>query len=319
MTTQTPSLFAAANSQHFDHPPTPAVEPVPSRFRFKSSSKQNDAYGTSHKRQKVDDSSDAPPRRRRHHHGHHRRKASSPPQESATLDAEAAFRESLFDAMADDEGAHFWSEVYGQPIAGYDRTTRDTPDAARREMNDEEYVAHVRARMWEKTHEAAVEERTRRKEAARKRGEERTRSARESEAAGFGKMMEESLRQGERRKEAKRARETWSQYEKAWGTMLAGESMKSSADSACIPWPVRSGRVMDVSKESVRSFFDSAPAEGDGWTALRGRLKIERIRWHPDKMQQRFGAVRMDEKTLRTVTAVFQYVDEYWTELRNSK
>ena len=36
-------------------------------------------------------------------------------------DPEAAFRESLFDAMADDEGAAFWEGVYGQPIHVYER------------------------------------------------------------------------------------------------------------------------------------------------------------------------------------------------------
>jgi hypothetical protein len=45
-------------------------------------------------------------------------------------------------------------------------------------------------------------------------------------------------------------------------------------------------------------------------------LKVERVRWHPDKVQQRFaGAV--DEGTMKVVTGVFQVVDRLVEEERN--
>ena len=37
-------------------------------------------------------------------------------------------------------------------------------------------------------------------------------------------------------------------------------------------------------------------------------LKAERVRWHPDKVQQRFGGA-VDEGTMTVVTGVFQVVD----------
>ena len=38
-------------------------------------------------------------------------------------------------------------------------------------------------------------------------------------------------------------------------------------------------------------------------------LKVERVRWHPDKVQQRFGGT-VDEGTMKVVTGVFQVVDD---------
>jgi hypothetical protein len=48
------------------------------------------------------------------------------------------------------------------------------------------------------------------------------------------------------------------------------------------------------------------------------RLKEERVRWHPDKIQQRLGG-RVDEAVMRDVTAVFQIVDKLWTDTRSKQ
>jgi hypothetical protein len=49
-------------------------------------------------------------------------------------------------------------------------------------------------------------------------------------------------------------------------------------------------------------------AEGKNANGQLQALKVERVRWHPDKVQQRFaGAV--DEGTMKVVTGVFQIVD----------
>lgn len=41
-----------------------------------------------------------------------------------------AFRDSLFDALADDEGAHYWESVYSQPIHVYPRPSVETPQGS---------------------------------------------------------------------------------------------------------------------------------------------------------------------------------------------
>jgi hypothetical protein len=38
-------------------------------------------------------------------------------------------------------------------------------------------------------------------------------------------------------------------------------------------------------------------------------LKAERVRWHPDKIQHRFGG-NVDEGTMKIVTGIFQIVDD---------
>src|SRR5436190_10673322 len=58
-------------------------------------------------------------RHSRHRHRHHSDKR----HKSSRLEPspDTAFRESLFDALADDEGAAYWESVYGQPIHIYPR------------------------------------------------------------------------------------------------------------------------------------------------------------------------------------------------------
>lgn len=99
-----------------------------SKFRFKSPKSKS---RSKHEEDHHDDH-----HHHRHHHRHHhhhrskRRKTNrddddrrSPSPYSLhhrSISPNSAFRESLFDALADDEGAAFWESVYGQPIHTYD-------------------------------------------------------------------------------------------------------------------------------------------------------------------------------------------------------
>jgi len=117
------------------------------------------------------------------------------------LDSEAAFRESLFDAMADDEGADYWSSIYGQPIHTYPNTYLSPETGRLEKMTDEEYTEFVRTKMWEKTHQHVLEERARREAAAKALKEEREQARRngdkmERDRDVFAKRMEESLKRG---------------------------------------------------------------------------------------------------------------------------
>ena len=173
-------------------------QPIPSTtFRFKSSADPHShpPISKSHRRHH--------PHHRRHHHHHHHhhhRRTHQPPSSSSSqpyLDPDTAFRESLFDALADDEGAQFWEGVYGQPIHTYARpvvrvsspstggtdgkqrtgeTGKEVGEENEEEevegniqtMTDEEYISYVRRKMWEKSHGYIYEERAKR-EAERKR------------------------------------------------------------------------------------------------------------------------------------------------------
>lgn len=268
-------------------------------------------------------------RHRRHHHRSHGSKrhksndandsrradgqADDDPVERPynTMDPDAAFRESLFDAMADDEAADYWQGVYGQPVHTYPNVRVNEEKGELERMDDDEYVAYVRARMWEKTHEHVIEERMRREEALKRRKESERRTNRmKSEKQRFDREMEESLRRGLERKKGKLWKDSWERYLREWD-IFNTESKK--ADTALrIPWPVKSGKRQDVNRENVEEFFSEVQKMGDK-PDQRALLKVERVRWHPDKMQQRFGARSLDEEARKAVTAVFQVVDNMWS------
>ena len=240
------------------------------------------------------------------------------------LDPDTAFRESLFDALADDEGAAFWEGVYGQPIHTYSPYHRATstandpdddedPDNPRLErMSDEEYVSYVRGKMWEKSHQYIFEERKRREEERRRREE------REREGRRWQDRMDEAIRRGEEKKRRGRWNGVWERYGRGWDNVFT-DSGASGAVRERIPWPVASGKAEEVCKEEVERFFMHAPqaaAGGQGGVDLMEVLKKERVRWHPDKMMQRAGEGGLNAETLKEVTSVFQVVDGMLADMR---
>ncbi|KAF2634749.1 hypothetical protein P280DRAFT_462885 [Massarina eburnea CBS 473.64] len=238
-------------------------------------------------------------------------------ESTSRLDPETAFRESLFDAMADGEGAEYWEGVYGQPIHIYPNTFTG-PGGELERMNDEEYADYVRTKMWEKSHQHILEERAAREKARQKKKDEGQCNLEEDmakEAAERERVMsqmEESLKRGEERKRAKAAAAAFVRYLSRWDD-LKNNAAKTSLDQDAreiIPWPVISGKAYDVEKDEIERFLRASGSWKDDATAL---LKIERVRWHPDKMQQRFGQ-HIDADTMKLVTAVFQVVDRLWNE-----
>ena len=230
-----------------------------------------------------------------------------------------AFRESLFDALADDEGAAYWEGVYGQPLHVYP-DTKPGPDGKLERMTEDEYADYVRTKMWEKSHQHIVEEREAKERARQKRKQERQHvdediSREEAERETIRQQVEESLRRGEQRKRAKEAEAAWDRYLKRWDELKNAQSTAQSTESKVsdsIPWPVVSGRAKHVSKEEIERFLCGSNAWRDDPTTM---LKLERVRWHPDKMQQRFGE-RIDVETMKLITAVFQVIDRLWNERR---
>lgn len=231
----------------------------------------------------------------------------------------------------------------------------DGDEAELEEMTDEEYTTYVRQKMWEKTHQHILEERKLREERARrKKEEEKERSQRvESEREKFERDMEESLKRGVRRKRERDWRGVWGRYCRGWECVVArgrgrrkgeGEVKREedgdagdvrvkienededegeheheieSADKPQIPWPTKSGKHSDISTDEVETFFRHAPpADGkNGERDLRRVLKLERVRWHPDRMSHALGG-GIDDSTLQAVTAVFQVVDAMYGRLK---
>lgn len=298
--------------------PSPARPSKPSKVRFKSKSPRSSESSS----QRFPRSHTHDHNHHHHHHqyGHPRSRQRHSGSGGRPLSPNTAFRESLFDALADDEGAAFWEGVYGQPIHNYSPNVEKS-DGKLERMTDEEYVTYVRGQMWEKSHAKIVEERKRREE---KRNQERKRDGerkREDERRAWDAGVKEALKRGEERRRKGKWRSCWDSYVNGWRVEINpwGKSLKEQ-----IVWPVESGMWKDVRSEEVERFFKNAPQLTTSTTReavavdLRTVLKVERVRWHPDKIQQRFKGQGMDvdESTMKTVTAVFQVIDRMWSQDR---
>ncbi|KAL6248022.1 hypothetical protein RBB50_005370 [Rhinocladiella similis] len=310
------------------------------RFRFKSA-RDDDIGGDDetrrHKRRRPHESSHKS--QKRHRSSRHR--PDTPPshhQSSSNLPTDQAFRESLFDALRDDEGAAFWEGVYGQPIHNYPNTYEDEETGELERMTDEEYAQFVRRKMWEKSWEgieaAKQESRRQREEEKQKIREEeakqRTHRQAHRDDFAFDTQIEASLRRGQKRKDHKRWQALWQDYLRRWEEMQSTAQSRPKAEDDAeqvflrnkIAWPVESGKRKDVNGDEVERFIrkgttslDSDEATGDHFT---NAIKAERVRWHPDKIQQRYGFMSIDESTLKAVTAVFQIIDTIWNRIRNN-
>lgn len=329
----------SAVSSHRNRDKEPDLSERKSKFKFKSKRRSRDDRSrsptkSSSSRRERSRSRDVD-RERGHHHRSRRHRSSHftgknkddpslyddthlPNASSGHfLDPETAFRESLFDAMADDEGAQFWEGVYGQPIHTYP-DVKVTEKGELERMTDEEYTAFVRAKMYEKTHQHLMEEKARREE----RKKERERLAREGdkearEAEKFRRKVEESLKRGEERKKRKAWVDRWDAYIQKWETLAKA---KEKVNIASIPWPVESGSKKDISSKEIERFFLLASSGGQPTESQLSKvLKVERVRWHPDKIQQKLGGQDVSENVLQAVTAVFQVIDTLWSEVRDGK
>ncbi|KAK1139508.1 hypothetical protein N8T08_000713 [Aspergillus melleus] len=224
----------------------------------------------SHDTKRTDHSSST----KRHKHSH---RTPSPDPSSTTanpnptrgLSPNAAFRESLFDALGDDEGASYWESVYGQPIHNFAvPSVPKGPEGELEQMDEEEYAAS-----WDEVDRAAAS------------------------AAAAAAAVAAGSDEGKSTDERTRLRNL-------------------------LYWPVESGKRRDVSREAVEEFMRHAPVSStdskdqSGAADLLSTLKAERVRWHPDKIQHRYGILGVDEVVMRSVTEVFQIVDTMWNELK---
>jgi len=263
-----------------------------------------------------------------------------------TTSDDTAFRTSLFDALADDEGAAYWESVYSQPIHVYSRPSVHTDKGGLEQMSDADYTAYVKTKMWERKHPEIVIERERSERRRKEEEEEKVRRREEfvrrkeqaawERASGrtFVKDDEDEKRGNRKRYEYEFAGEkawstsnpisreqeqefadAWARYLTAWDALkydLLQERQETTSDdskskvkpSKRIPWPVISSK--PVIKANIEDFMRRAPTNDDD--SRMQALKAERVRWHPDKIQQRFGGA-VDEGTMKVVTGVFQVVD----------
>lgn len=320
-----------------------------SRFRFKKSSSKRDRSPRSDDEHHSASSSHGHHRRyrRRHHHRRSKRhkhgdkdgesdgegRSNNDAFAQGSLSPNAAFRESLFDALGDDEGASYWESVYGQPIHTYP-STYTGPTGELETMNEEEYTTFVRQKMWEKTHQHIIEERERREKVLKEEKERRRRAVLEEEEmrkedTKFRDQVEEALRRGKKREEKRRWKAAWERYLEGWKLLTEeiekarqrdndGVERQSHNLQKQLPWPTSTSKPPKLpdDKKDVEAFYLHAPPPTTSSSSDEARdhipalLKAERIRWHPDKIQHRYGGAEgVDTETLKLVTGVFQIID----------
>lgn len=248
---------------------------------------------------------------------------------STTSTPNNAFLSSLLDALADDEAAEYWEHVYNQPIHIYERPTVRTETGELEQMSDEQYAAWVKTKMWEKSHpeiklerdrmqrkrqeEQELKER-RKKEFLRQRAKEakaRTANA-QDDSDEYDYVFDFSSVPTEKEHDPDRSLwiDAWKRYGEGWTTVKASIAGGAFDDAAKhLPWPVMKGQKPD--KANIRDFLDKKPLV-DGETKQQV-LKAERVRWHPDKIQQLFRG-SIDEKTMRVVTEISQIINSLLTE-----
>lgn len=318
------------------------------RFRFKRQH-DSDTIEQDSMPRKSDERRRHHHRRRHHQRKHKRRRLSDERGDShayanttSSLPPDAAFRESLFDALGDDEGAEFWQGVYGQPIHNFSRTYADAETGELETMDDEQYAQYVRRKMWEKSaeglHAAREERRRERKEEEDRRQKYQSQKSPHKSKTGagdhfvFDSEIEASLRRGQDRKDKKRWQTVWQDYTQRWKELqqIYESRRGSSTDDGeqiflrnKIAWPVISGNREDLDPDAIEAFFRKVCDiqqinEHDHMASMTTVLKAERVKWHPDKIQQRFGFMEIEQGTMEGVTAIFQVLDRMWTELRTT-
>lgn len=281
------------------------------RFRFKGEKTCRTDH-TKPKRAHPDEEETQEPKRRRHSN-----RPDTDPNESA-IGPDVAFRESLFDALADNEGAAYWEGIYGQPIHMYSRPTKYNPATSTHEpVSDDAYAAHVRQKMWERTHAGALEQMQRRRKQyeermAQAREQNARRKAVEEEEARLNREMEQALRRGEMRRRVRAYKDGFARYTASWETW-DGQSQDS------IPWPTGSGTRENVTEKTVRSFFTNGIGAAPGSSEFAARLKEQRVRWHPDKMQQKLGGKdKVTKGVMADITMIFQVIDTLYRDCRET-
>lgn len=171
-------------------------------------------------------------------------------------------------------------------------------------------MAYVRAKMWEKSHEFVIEERRRREQ------QNKRKQKREEEGKAWERDFEEALKRGEDRRRRSKWKQCWEGYLRSWEN--SQKMLKRGNIRDRMHWPVESGKYEDVGKKEVERFFKNAPQpiRGEPDVNVEAILKVERVRWHPDKVQQRFGRQGVDDETMKKVTATFQIIDGMWSAVR---
>jgi hypothetical protein len=144
-------------------------------------------------------------------------------------------------------------------------------------------------------------QRNEREEKMRQEREEKQRKEREEKIRQEREAKERETREYNTRQRAKKAAQereqlarewtdAWSRYNTAWEAI---ETSKKPAIPDNIPWPVKSGRFIQVNESNVRQFYQKAVPTHLAQDPAEEMFRVisnENKRWHTDKLTSRFGS-----------------------------
>lgn len=220
-----------------------------------------------------------------------------------SLGTDSAFRQKLFDAMAEDEPLDSLEAEYGFTVPSRWRNGTGTTYAhagmaksGLEAMEEEEYAEYVRRNMWRRTHRQeviAMEERDR--EAKRKERElkEARRKQREDERERKRRAEQREQKKAERERQGHREA-----YTAKWASLNASKAAAPNGahlQFSDIPWPVYPPRDSPISADSLTSEAISRflldPVAGPSSAELdsagvRDVLRAAIRSYHPDRFRR---------------------------------
>ncbi|KAI1096337.1 hypothetical protein F5B19DRAFT_435960 [Rostrohypoxylon terebratum] len=204
---------------------------------------------------------------------------------------------------------------------GQDKTgQRSSNHAAGKTVPPRDVKREEEERLAQEEKRRGQEKKQRQEKERQKKEEERRRErrAREEEAlrerARLVREKREREAQEKAEKEAASWHAAWEQYSNAWCKPV-------DVSVTNIPWPVKSGLQSDVNEANVKLFFAKAPPadlvdSGDKQFKL---ISKENMRWHTDKVMQRFGSDAVNGAAKSSLGIVAKVVIELRQEARKGR
>lgn len=163
--------------------------------------------------------------------------------------------------------------------------TRYTDENVKTEAED------LKQKRREQDRREAQQDQERKKKQEEQDKEKRKQEQRDKEARE--RRQQEAKKREEREKQAKEQamkerrdwQQAWQNYVTKWAAFRESKHDPSTVQEAqaLIPWPVKSGKFGDLTKEHVRSFYREACPDTKT-TAMFKTMRSESLKWHPDKM-----------------------------------
>ncbi|KAJ9137293.1 hypothetical protein NKR23_g9214 [Pleurostoma richardsiae] len=160
-------------------------------------------------------------------------------------------------------------------------------------------------------------ERLKREQEERQRREKEQKERQKKEEAARARERPRTRAQERERAMKKEWEDAWTRYTDGWDKIRGKTS--EEVDHAQIPWPVKSGRLEDVTSGNVSLFFERAPPIALAIDVAEERFRIisqENKRWHTDKIMSQFGPEILSGKYKDALDLIAKLMVQLWKEAK---